>query len=193
MTPSSLQGFVDPVCRLFALRAWATEWIEALVKLHDLDITLPRDGHRAYTPAEISYRIDRTVDRVAKHLNASSQPSSGACTLAQAQLALAREHGFASWPKFAIHVEGLARAHPTISASEAAAGAIVGGDLPTLEKLLSKNPTLVRSSMTDKPGDIGPHTADRQKSPSQGVARARRGRANELRSACPSALLSCCR
>jgi hypothetical protein len=52
-----------------ALRAWATEWIEALVKLYDLDITLPRDGHRAYTPAEISYRIERTVDRVAKHLN----------------------------------------------------------------------------------------------------------------------------
>jgi ankyrin repeat protein len=131
-----------------ALRAWATEWIEARVKLHDLDITLPRDGHRAYTPAEISYRIERTVDRVAKHLNASSQPSRGACTLAQAQLALAREHGFPSWPKFAIHVEGLARAHPTISAFEAAADAIVGGDLPTLEKLLSKNPTLVRARST---------------------------------------------
>jgi hypothetical protein len=131
-----------------ALRAWATEWIEALVKLYDLDITLPRDGHRAYTPAEIRYRIERTVDRVAKHLNASSQPSRGACTLAQAQLALAREHGFASWPKFANHVERLAQAHPTISAFEAAVDAIVGGDLPTLEKLLSKNPTLVRARST---------------------------------------------
>ncbi len=41
-----------------ALRAWAREWIEGLVKLYDLDITLPRDGHRAYTPGEIGYRIE---------------------------------------------------------------------------------------------------------------------------------------
>src|SRR6516165_5918742 len=78
-----------------ALRAWAREWIEALVKLYDLDISLPRDGHRAYTPAEIGYRIERTVDRVTKHLNASKQPSRSVYTLTQAQLALAREHGFA--------------------------------------------------------------------------------------------------
>src|ERR1700682_4618145 len=86
-----------------ALRAWGRRWIEALVKLYDLAITLPRDGHRVYTPAEIDYRIEHTVDRITKHLSASNQPSRGACTLAQAQLALAREHGFASWPKFAKH------------------------------------------------------------------------------------------
>jgi hypothetical protein len=131
-----------------ALRAWTREWIEALVKLYDLDITLPRDGHRAYTPAEIHYRIERTVDRIAKHLNASKQPARGACTLAQAQLALAREHGFASWPKFAKHVDGLARAHPSISAFEAAVDAIVSGDLPALEKLLREHPTLARARST---------------------------------------------
>src|SRR5438874_827623 len=75
-----------------ALRAWAKEWIEALVKLYDLDITLPRDGHRAYTPAEIGYRIEHTVQRITKHLKAANQPVRGACTLAQAQFALAREH-----------------------------------------------------------------------------------------------------
>src|SRR5262249_31650113 len=94
-----------------ALRTWAREWIEALVKLYDLDVSLPRDGHRAYTPAEISYRIERTVTRITKHLNAMQQPSRGVCTLAQSQLALAREHGFVSWPKFAKHVQALARAH----------------------------------------------------------------------------------
>jgi ankyrin repeat protein len=130
------------------LRAWAAEWIEALVKLYDLDITLPRDGHRAYTPAEIGYRIDRTVDRVAKHLNATNPPPRGACTLAQAQFALAREHGFASWPKFARHLEGLARAHSPVSAFEAAVDAIVCGDMATLEKLLSENPTLARARST---------------------------------------------
>src|SRR5580693_8138962 len=94
-----------------ALRAWAREWVEALVKLYDLDITLPRDGHRAYTTAEIDYRIEQTVNRITKHLSASTPPSRGACTLARAQLALAREQGFASWPKFAKHIEGMARRH----------------------------------------------------------------------------------
>jgi ankyrin repeat protein len=131
-----------------ALRTWAREWIEALVKLYDLDITLPRDGHRPYTPAEIDYRIERTVDRITEHLSASNPPSRGACTLAQAQLALAREHGFASWPKFAKHIEGMARGHSPISAFEAAADAIVSGDLTTLEKLLHENSTLVRARST---------------------------------------------
>jgi ankyrin repeat protein len=122
-----------------------TEWIERLVKLYYLDITLPRDGHRAYTPAEIGYRIERTVDRVTKHLKATKQPPRGACTLAQAQFALAREHGFASWPKFARHLEGLARAHSPVSAFENAVDAIVKGDMATLEKLLGENRTLVRA------------------------------------------------
>jgi ankyrin repeat protein len=131
-----------------ALRAWAREWIEALVKLYDLDISLPRDGHRAYTPAEIGYRIERTVDRVTKHLNASKQPSRSVYTLTQAQLALAREHGFASWPKFARHVQALARPHSPISAFEEAADAIVSGDLKTLKKLLDDDPTFVRARST---------------------------------------------
>jgi ankyrin repeat protein len=131
-----------------ALRAWATEWIEALVKLYDLDIALPRDGHRAYTPAEIGYRVARTVDRITKHLNTTNQPPRGACTLAQAQHALAREHGFASWPKFARHIEGLARSHSPLSAFEDAVDAIVSGDMATLEKLLSENPKLVRARST---------------------------------------------
>ncbi len=112
-----------------SLRAWVTEWIDTLVKLYDLDITLPRQGQRAYTPAEIGYRIERTVDRITKHLNATDGPSRGACTLTQAQFALAREHGFASWPNFAKHLEALARATSPVSQFEAAVDAIVGGDM----------------------------------------------------------------
>jgi len=128
-----------------ALRDWVSKWIEALVKLYDLDITLPTTGHRAYTPAEIAHRIDRTVERITKYLKVANQPSRGACTLAQAQFALAREHGFASWPKFTRHIEGLVRAHSPLSAFEAAVDAIGGGDLATLERLLRGNPTLVRA------------------------------------------------
>src|SRR5262249_49711093 len=131
-----------------ALHAWVTEWIEALVRLYDLDITLPHNGHRAYTPAEIGYRIERTVDRITKHLKAANQPSRSACLLARAQFAIAREHGFASWPKFARHLEGLMRFHSPVAAFEAAVDAIVNGDLATLEKLLKENPKLARDRST---------------------------------------------
>jgi ankyrin repeat protein len=131
-----------------ALRAWVTEWVESLVKLYDLDITLPRTGHRAYTPAEIRYRIDRTVDRITKHTSAINSPSPTSCTLAKAQFALAREHGFASWPKFTKHLEAIARANSPISKFEAAVDAIVSGDLATLKKLLSENPKLARARST---------------------------------------------
>src|SRR5262252_2837470 len=77
-----------------ALRAWAAEWIGTLVKLYDLDISLPREGHRAYTPAEINYRIDQTVQRITKNMIATADGSDPACTLTKAQFALAREHGF---------------------------------------------------------------------------------------------------
>ncbi len=117
-------------------------------KLHDLDVSLPRHGHRAYTPAELGQRIDRTIDRLTKHLNAADPSSRGPCTLARAQLALAREHGFASWPKFVGHLEGLARNNSPFSKFEAAVEAIVNGDISTLEKLLRENPALVRARST---------------------------------------------
>ena len=58
------------------------------------------------------------------------------CTLAGAQFFVARCHCFASWPKFAQHVEALERANSLESKFEWAADAIVNGDLTTLEKLL---------------------------------------------------------
>ncbi len=124
-----------------ALGAWVTEWVESLM-------ALPPDGHRPYTPAEKVHRSRRAVDRVAEHLNAANQPSPGACTLARAQLALAREHGFVSWPKFARHLEELTRAHSPVSAFEAAVDAIVSGNMATLEELLGDNPALVRARST---------------------------------------------
>ena len=130
------------------LRAWAAEWIGTLVRLYDLDITLPPEGHRAYTPAEINYRIDYTVDRLANQMNATAHGSGSACTLTRAQFALAREHGFASWPKFAKHLDGLMHPNSEVSDFEAAVDAIVSGNLTTLKKLLKKNPRLTRERST---------------------------------------------
>src|SRR5258708_1758594 len=90
--------------------------------------------------------------------------------LADAQLIVARRHGFESWPKFAKRLETIiAREHDFESADqyavfaaamkdarspiaqfEAAVDAIVGGDIVTLERLLRANPSLVRARSTRK-------------------------------------------
>ncbi|HWY47699.1 MAG TPA: ankyrin repeat domain-containing protein [Bryobacteraceae bacterium] len=70
------------------------------------------------------------------------------CKLADAQLFIARAHGFASWPKFARHVEALARENSPVSKFEEAVDAIVSGDLPGLEKLLSASPDLLHARST---------------------------------------------
>jgi ankyrin repeat protein len=63
--------------------------------------------------------------------------------LSDAQLVIAREHDFASWPKFRAAVEALARGNSSISRFEQAADAIVDGDIATLESLLGEDPTLI--------------------------------------------------
>jgi ankyrin repeat protein len=70
------------------------------------------------------------------------------CTLAGAQWFVAREHGFTNWPKFSRHVQELARAQSMVSAFEAAADAIVTGDIGTLRTLLADHPGLTRERST---------------------------------------------
>jgi ankyrin repeat protein len=60
---------------------------------------------------------------------------------------IARSHGFASWPKFAEHLEALARSSP-VSRFEAAADAVVSGDTAALERLLREDPELIRARST---------------------------------------------
>ncbi len=68
--------------------------------------------------------------------------------LADAQLVIAREHGFESWPKFAKHIEGLIRKSSSVSRFESAVDAVVTGDVAKLERLLGENPELVRERST---------------------------------------------
>jgi ankyrin repeat protein len=65
--------------------------------------------------------------------------------LSDAQFFVARVHGFASWPKFADHVQHLANASTQDARFEAAADAIVTGDVATLRRLLAEDPALVRA------------------------------------------------
>lgn len=74
--------------------------------------------------------------------------SGRAATLSKAQFAIAREHGFESWPRFVKHIDGLKQARSPISRFERAADAVVAGDAATLARLLRGDPSLVRARST---------------------------------------------
>jgi ankyrin repeat protein len=79
------------------------------------------------------------IERVESHMR-----SAKIAKLADAQFAIARVHGFASWPKFARHVDALQHSGSTDSKFEQAADAIVSGDMATLRRLLDERPELIR-------------------------------------------------
>ena len=81
-------------------------------------------------------RGDAYADAIAAFI--LKRASKGRFVLADAQYVIARIHGFASWPKFAKHIE------EPLSDFERAVDAIVDGDLAALKRLLKKNPPLVR-------------------------------------------------
>ncbi|MGA3186680.1 MAG: ankyrin repeat domain-containing protein [Bryobacteraceae bacterium] len=72
-------------------------------------------------------------------------------TLTGAQFAIARSHGFLSWPKFSKHLRELQKSSP-VSRFEAAADAVVEGDAATLKRLLDKDPRLARANSTREHG-----------------------------------------
>ena len=68
--------------------------------------------------------------------------------LAEAQLFIARSHGFESWSRFAKHLNALAQKSSPIARFESAAEAIVNGRLAKLKRLLREDPRLVRARST---------------------------------------------
>jgi hypothetical protein len=74
------------------------------------------------------------------------------CNLTGAQFVIARSHGFASWPRFSKHLEAAARKSTAVSRFEAAADAIVNGDIATLKRLLREEPKLMHATSTREHG-----------------------------------------
>lgn len=68
--------------------------------------------------------------------------------LADAQLVIAHMHYFESWPKLVKHIEALEAEDPRVMRFEAAADAIIAGDLPALRALLDEHPELVHERST---------------------------------------------
>jgi ankyrin repeat protein len=119
-----------------AIHHWAARWAKVIARLQGLAMTpdvrtqIKVDARRI---EQRWHKFKQTNDRAAR------------CTLADAQVFIARGHGFATWTKFAAHLEALARANSPVSQFEAAVDAIVSGDSATLKQLLSENPDLVRA------------------------------------------------
>lgn len=121
-----------------AIRQWAAHWIETLARL--------TGTAGSPTPREREREAEQ-IERRWNKLRETSEPVAR-CTLAGTQFFIAREHGFKSWPRFARHVQQLARANSAVSAFEAAADAIISGNVQTLQKLLAEHPELTRERST---------------------------------------------
>src|SRR2546422_2165882 len=127
-------------CKSGDLRAipdWAARWAETLARLQG----------QAITP-EVRREIHRDIERVERQWHRIQKSNEHRCRLTEAQLFVARCHGFSSWPKFVKHVEALTSAHSPVSKFEMAADAVVNGDVATLSKLLKENPNLTRARST---------------------------------------------
>jgi hypothetical protein len=110
---------------------WAEQWIHQLAALA---------GEEA-TP-----RIERWTTQVEEFARRQLLSGETKCALTGAQFVIARSHGFESWPKFAKHLEALAREISLVSRFETAADAIVSGDVATLRRLLDEEPDLARAT-----------------------------------------------
>lgn len=65
--------------------------------------------------------------------------------LAQAQFAIAREHGFESWPKFVKQIERLQGQQSPAAVWRRAEKAVISGDVGTLERLLRDHEDILRN------------------------------------------------
>lgn len=115
------------------LREWATDWVHKLVRLSELKITSSQ-------PVDSERWIEGVTEFATRKLRAGERK----CALADAQFVIARSHGFLSWPRLAKYVEQVGSARSVTARFEAAADAIVSGNVEALKRFLRQNPELVR-------------------------------------------------
>ncbi len=120
-----------------AVRAWATQWLSALTRALGWEAT-----------PFIQHSFDRAVEELAREAArrvAESKQRNRPFALADAQHLVAQAHSFDNWAAFADHVRGLTVVDPAHADFEAAADAIVNGDVVSLDRLLATNPGLVHA------------------------------------------------
>src|SRR5205809_2488421 len=99
------------------------------------------------------------LKKVAKHALAEARKHGVSTRLANVQLAIAREYGFASWRKLKSHVESTAHK----GSPDALFDAIRAGDIATVRKLLDAQPELV--SARTEAGETPLHVAAERNDP----------------------------
>jgi hypothetical protein len=114
-------------------REWASYWIDNLAELSGIKIT-------SRLPVEDQRWIEEVTELATRRLLSKERK----CSLADAQFVIARSHGFVSWPRLAKHIEQLTRKRSSVAKFEAAADAIVSGDIEVLNRFLGENPKLVQ-------------------------------------------------
>jgi len=119
------------------LREWASEWIRNVARLSGLEIT-------PGLPVEIRKWVDDVVEFATRTLLSGERK----CALADAQFVIARSHGFMSWPKLVKHIGVVVRGSSSVEQFEAAAEAIISGDITALKRLLRENPSLILERST---------------------------------------------
>ena len=119
-----------------AIKQWATDWLKALTKLLDVEVTEFVQGSFDRAISQLEGEARSRVEKAKKRGDAFA--------LADAQHLIAQAHSYENWASFAEEIKSLQTVSRT-STFEQAADAIVGGDLATLDELLTRNPDLVRA------------------------------------------------
>jgi ankyrin repeat protein len=120
-----------------AIDDWVEKWTTALAKQCGIKFMRP-----------LPVIAGRWADQVAGFVQRTIEEHDRRCRLADAQSMIARAHGFASWSRFSKHLNGLAQKDSTIARFEAAADAIVTGEIRKLKRLLRDDPRLVHARST---------------------------------------------
>ena len=118
---------------------WAKSWVEKLARLQGVKLT-----------PEARRKVDHEVEWFLRNWSEwrKKKDAPERCTLTDTQFFVARTHGFASWPRFAKHIEAIVKTDSPVAQFETAVDAIVNGDLKRLDQLLTKNPRLVKERST---------------------------------------------
>src|SRR5688572_521742 len=121
-----------------AIGDWAEAWVTRLVKRSGIEL-----GSKE--PLAIRRWTEQLEEFAQRKLSNKNGPY---CRLADAQLVIARSHGFESWTKFTKHLNELRQKSSIVARFEAVADAICNGDVKTLKKILREEPRLIQARST---------------------------------------------
>ena len=116
-----------------AVPAWANDWLMALARRLEMPMT-----------PFLRAAIDQAIGALVRQIRRRQHSSGGAeFTLADAHFLIANAHGFASWADFGRHIAEHNASNGNRTPFEAAADAIISGDIVALTALLREHPRLV--------------------------------------------------